>query len=141
MQAANRWPLPGLHCSQAASDRLSAWYLDRARIHPGVASPPHPGVPTRPLDLPRLRWRPEIVEMYQRLAADQWPPPFAVMEELRARHQAGMVHLQGDHIIRIADRPDLRLDLANLQTLCSRCHAAKTAREDGGFDLKQPVSV
>lgn len=34
-----------------------------------------------------------------------------------------------DHVIPLRERPDLRLALANLQSLCWRCHAAKT-RED-----------
>ncbi len=34
-----------------------------------------------------------------------------------------------DHVIRITERPDLRLDWGNLKSLCSRCHAAKSAAE------------
>lgn len=34
-----------------------------------------------------------------------------------------------DHIIPVEQRPDLRLDLANLQSLCLPCHRAKTAAE------------
>lgn len=41
-----------------------------------------------------------------------------------------------DHIIRIVERPDLRLDWANLQSLCSRCHAAKSAAERSGRPAK-----
>jgi 5-methylcytosine-specific restriction protein A len=44
-----------------------------------------------------------------------------------------------DHIIPISERPDLRLDPDNLQSLDAQCHNAKTAREDGGFGrAKQP---
>lgn len=35
-----------------------------------------------------------------------------------------------DHIIRIAVRPDLRLDDTNLRSLCGPCHSEMTARED-----------
>jgi hypothetical protein len=35
-----------------------------------------------------------------------------------------MAHV--DHIIDIADRPDLRLDEDNLQSLCAQCHGRKT---------------
>ena len=34
-----------------------------------------------------------------------------------------------DHIIRITERPDLRLDWGNLQSLCGTCHDAKSAAE------------
>jgi 5-methylcytosine-specific restriction protein A len=34
-----------------------------------------------------------------------------------------------DHIIPIEERPDLRLDLSNLQSACKPCHSAKTMRE------------
>jgi 5-methylcytosine-specific restriction protein A len=75
-------------------------------------------------------WRPELVEMYERIGAGV-PDTLLVMEELRARQQAGGLHLQGDHIQTIADRPDLRLDVGNIATRCSRCHAKRTARENG----------
>ena len=32
-----------------------------------------------------------------------------------------------DHIVPIEKRPDLRLNLDNLRSLCGRCHRAKTA--------------
>ena len=34
-----------------------------------------------------------------------------------------------DHIIRVADRPELRASWDNLQSLCQPCHAAKSAEE------------
>jgi 5-methylcytosine-specific restriction protein A len=34
-----------------------------------------------------------------------------------------------DHIIPIAERPDLRLVWSNLQSSCTPCHSAKTMRE------------
>ena len=75
-------------------------------------------------------WRPEIVEMYERIGAGV-PETLLVMEELRARQQAGGLHLQGDHIQTIADRPDLRLDVGNVASRCSVCHSRRTARENG----------
>lgn len=36
-----------------------------------------------------------------------------------------------DHIIAIADRPDLRLDPSNLRPLCKSCHSSRTARDQG----------
>lgn len=38
-----------------------------------------------------------------------------------------------DHKIPINVDPDLRLDLDNLQSLCSECHKRKTILEDGAF--------
>lgn len=35
-----------------------------------------------------------------------------------------------DHIIRVEERPDLRLDPANLQSLCVPCHSGPKQRED-----------
>jgi 5-methylcytosine-specific restriction protein A len=32
------------------------------------------------------------------------------------------------HIAKLADRPDLRLDPANIMALCQECHSARTAR-------------
>jgi 5-methylcytosine-specific restriction protein A len=34
-----------------------------------------------------------------------------------------------DHVQTINERPDLRLDRANLRSLCKPCHDARTARE------------
>ena len=39
--------------------------------------------------------------------------------------------LEVDHIKPVRDRPDLAYDPANLQTLCPRCHTAKTRIECG----------
>lgn len=36
-----------------------------------------------------------------------------------------------DHITTISERPDLRLDHANLRSLCKPCHDARTARDQG----------
>lgn len=38
--------------------------------------------------------------------------------------EAAEVH----HVQTIADRPDLRLDWANLEALCKPCHSAETLR-------------
>jgi len=39
-----------------------------------------------------------------------------------------------DHIIRIKVRPDLRLDMSNLQPLCKSCHdSAAQSRDRRGF--------
>lgn len=45
-----------------------------------------------------------------------------------------------DHIIAIADRPDLRLDWSNLRPLCKPCHDRHTAREQafGGKASRRP---
>lgn len=34
-----------------------------------------------------------------------------------------------DHVIPIADRPDLRADINNLRSLCKSCHSKKTVRQ------------
>jgi 5-methylcytosine-specific restriction enzyme A len=39
--------------------------------------------------------------------------------------------LELDHIVAVREAPDLAFDLANLQSLCPRCHARKTRRELG----------
>jgi hypothetical protein len=57
------------------------------------------------------------------------PPIEKVFEELSTRFHQGKVHLHCDHKIPIEERPDLRLDLDGMQTLCSRCHGAKTMAE------------
>ena len=58
------------------------------------------------------------------LARDGW--------QCRACGVAGPgVRFEIDHIQRREDRPDLALDLDNLQVLCVPCHRDKTARETG----------
>lgn len=46
-----------------------------------------------------------------------------------------------DHIVPIADRPDLRLDWSNLRPLCKPCHDRHTAREQafGGKASRWPA--
>lgn len=47
--------------------------------------------------------------------------------------QCGSRHrLEVDHIASVQTRRDLAFDLANLQTLCARCHGAKTRFEMTG---------
>jgi 5-methylcytosine-specific restriction endonuclease McrA len=81
-------------------------------------------------------WKPDIVEMYERLGIPELPPAKAVLEELRVRKLRNERHLHGDHVRTIDERPDLRLTLDNIATRCDRCHAIKTAKEDGGFTGK-----
>jgi len=73
-------------------------------------------------------WEPDVVRDC-RLAGVDAPPVEVVLDELRRAKLAGERHLHMDHIIRIEDRPELRLDLSNVQTLCSLCHARKTMAE------------
>lgn len=46
--------------------------------------------------------------------------------------------LEVDHIEPVRDRPDLSFSLSNLQVLCGRCHARKTAIEVGITPLSKP---
>lgn len=39
--------------------------------------------------------------------------------------------LEVDHVISVRDAPDRAFDLSNLQSLCPRCHGAKTRHEMG----------
>lgn len=39
--------------------------------------------------------------------------------------------LEIDHVEPVRARPDLAWSLRNLQTLCGKCHSAKTAKEAG----------
>lgn len=52
--------------------------------------------------------------------------PLCVMCQRAGRTRAAM---EVDHIIPIAERPDLRLVESNLQPLCRPCHRIKTARD------------
>lgn len=73
-------------------------------------------------------WEPEIVADY-RFVGLGMAPTDRVLEQLARNFNRGEKHLHADHILRIEDRPDLRLDLNNLQTLCNECHSRKTRRE------------
>ncbi len=77
-------------------------------------------------------WDPDIVTDCRRFELGD-PPVEKVLLELRQRFSRGERYLHADHRTPIAIRPDLRLVLDNLQTLCDRCHNRKTRREmDGG---------
>ncbi|MCB1516116.1 MAG: HNH endonuclease [Hyphomicrobiaceae bacterium] len=38
------------------------------------------------------------------------------------------IRLIADHILERRDRPELELELTNVETLCQACHNAKTAK-------------
>jgi 5-methylcytosine-specific restriction endonuclease McrA len=75
-------------------------------------------------------WEPQVV-MDFRIADLGTVPADAVLDELRRAKLAGERHLHADHVLPIADRPELRLDLGNMQTLCDWCHKRKTLKENG----------
>ena len=49
---------------------------------------------------------------------------YPLCQETDCQAAAAEVH----HVIPISERPDLRLDQANLMSLCKSCHSAKTAK-------------
>jgi 5-methylcytosine-specific restriction endonuclease McrA len=73
-------------------------------------------------------WEPDVVADCRRFELDD-PHVGKVLDELRQRLNRGERHLHADHELPIAVRPDLRLVLTNLQTLCDRCHNRKTRLE------------
>ena len=73
-------------------------------------------------------WEPETVIDYRRFEMGT-PPTVEVIEELRRRYNKRERHLHADHVIPVDARPDLRLDLGNMQTLCNLCHGRKTNEE------------
>lgn len=77
-------------------------------------------------------WEPYMVTMF-RDASMGVPPTQRILDELRLNYQAGARHLHADHIQTIDDRPDLRLELSNMQTLCNACHGLKTRAETAGI--------
>lgn len=77
------------------------------------------------------QWQPGVIEQWQRAGLPGLPHEDDILEELRKRALAGDVHLHGDHLEPVADRPDLRLDVSNVATRCSSCHDKRTAREHG----------
>lgn len=74
-------------------------------------------------------WEPDMVRLAK--AMDQEIPINATLRVLAALQQAGGQHLHVDHIKSIEQRPDLRLDLSNLRTLCNLCHNSRTAQDQG----------
>lgn len=66
--------------------------------------------------------------MYREMG--ETPPPATMLAILRERYKAGQRHLDADHIIPFGTRPELRLVLSNVQTLCDApCHKAKSRNE------------
>ena len=57
------------------------------------------------------------------------PPQSRILAELLDRYHRGDRHLHADHILTIKDRPDLRLDLKNMRTLCSVCHDKRSFKD------------
>ncbi|WP_392662479.1 HNH endonuclease [Amaricoccus sp. B4] len=49
----------------------------------------------------------------------------------------GRGRLEVDHIKPVRTHPELSFDLNNLQTLCGRCHGAKTRKEVGLPELSE----
>lgn len=43
----------------------------------------------------------------------------------------GALAAEADHIVSVAEAPDLRLKWSNLRPLCKACHSARTASEQG----------
>ena len=74
-------------------------------------------------------WEPEMVRLAK--AMGQPIPVVATLRVLTALQQAGERHLHVDHIQAIDARPDLRLDISNLRTLCNVCHNSRTAHDQG----------
>lgn len=52
-------------------------------------------------------------------------------DEFRCVQCGERARLEVDHIQPVRDAPELAFDLSNLQTLCARCHTAKTRRDIG----------
>ena len=50
-------------------------------------------------------------------------------------------HLEVDHIIPIAVRPDLRLNVDNLRTLCRQHHKRKTDADKRRYGIGQAISA
>ncbi|HMF62991.1 MAG TPA: HNH endonuclease [Edaphobacter sp.] len=73
-------------------------------------------------------FEPDVVRDARTYGLDE-PPTSVILAELKERWTRGDVHLHGDHDVPVEERPDLRRDLDNYRTRCSRCHSAKTMRE------------
>ncbi len=73
-------------------------------------------------------WEPELVRVYRESMLGV-PATVTVLAILRERYNAGQRHLDADHIVPFGNRPELRLDLRNVQTLCDACHKRKSRNE------------
>jgi len=73
-------------------------------------------------------WEPELVKAYREMG-EGLPAIQTMLDILRVRCHAGQRHLDADHIIPFGTRLELRLDLSNVQCLCSSCHKAKSRNE------------
>lgn len=76
-------------------------------------------------------WKPDILREWEEAQVatpgtlNDLPPIATVFAELLDKFHSGDIHLHCDHITPIESRPDLRLDLDNLQCLCQKCHSKK----------------
>jgi len=73
-------------------------------------------------------WKPRIIAECIEVGVE-FPPAEIVFEHLRKAFNRGEQHLHCDHRLTVEERPDLRLSLGNLQTLCASCHSKKTRAE------------
>ena len=73
-------------------------------------------------------WRPRIIDECIEIGVPL-PPTEIVLEHLRKAFNRGEQHLHCDHRLTVQERPDLRLSLGNLQTLCRSCHSKKSRQE------------
>ena len=80
----------------------------------------------------RCGWEPDVVAQFRENGMRQPPTP-VILEELRQRFHDGRRHLHADHITPIEVRPELKSELANMQTLCDQCHGGKTNEERAAY--------
>lgn len=71
---------------------------------------------------------PDLVKLYQKFDIGMPDTP-KILAELRIRCVNSERHLHADHIIPIAEKPELRLELDNLATRCDQCHNKRTIRQ------------
>jgi 5-methylcytosine-specific restriction enzyme A len=105
--------------AEAAARRLEAWKRRKA-AEDAAAGIKAPSPDARGYD---KDWRMVRASV---LAAEPW---CRMCAERGIQTQAKLV----DHIVTVRERPDLRLNRANLQPLCWPCHNGKTIRHDGGL--------
>ena len=82
-------------------------------------------------------WQPRLVEVLRGAGIEYGHEQ--IEAELRDLYRSGARHLVADHVIDIADDASKRLDLGNLQTLCSACHSRKSLAKarDGGVGWRR----